>query len=75
MISYEVIKEIAASIGIIATDGHDILEQFARAIYAEAYEDGRNAQRESDAKMCRTSDRFRGDYFAEIIERNTGELE
>jgi len=49
----------------------------ADAVYAIAnhfYELGRKQQRESNATICEKSDRYRGEYFAELIRNNTGDL-
>lgn len=64
MITDEEIEKIHCSDGSVSLHG------FARAIYQL----GRQHQRDSDAALCKKSDRYRGDYFAEKIMANTGEL-
>lgn len=72
----EEIKQIAIECEIVNIPNSNYyqicLHKELQAFFLRGIEMGRKMQRESDASICEKSDRYRGDYFAELIRNNTG---
>ena len=74
----EEIDQIAIECKVIRESGsisgnEPFLSMELQAFFLFGIEIGRKMQRESDASICKKSDRYRGDYFANLIRNNTGE--